>query len=559
MSSTNQRGDFASQLRLLLLYSTYLEEYDLKHEQKRNYYEVGTIYFKFDLFEKAKANYLKADTTDSKFEPIMEIKLYKQLSLSYYKLQEFDSAIIALNKLTKIGRNHENWKVVLWSNQLRAKIAHSQGDYNTELEVNKSTVELTESLGLEREKEIAINNLAYTYKYLDDLGAAKSYLNSILSDRENKIDAVIYQNLAVLHQNNQNIEEAKLYFNKAHDIYWEIGDSENRAYILDILSLIHYQESDFYNSQKYNDECISLAEEYGLGEIYQAGYYSQSIINQGLFEYEDALKSMNMHLHIKDSLETIENSEKGMIELQQLFLDQAEGEIQLKVIGEEIKDLEIKKLQAEQIANVERLKHFESDSLLNRQKFITQLLKIKEIENLLSIQEQTNQIQLLDEQKKQQQLDLQLEQAESQKKEKNLLIANKNNEILGLELKERQAFTRNLIYFSIGLLLVIVLIVIFYFNVRKKKREIDKQKILIAEERDKADALLLNILPVTVAEELKEKGKSPPRYLDMISIVFTDFAGFTEISETLSPVDLVEKLDAIFLEFDLIVERNGFE
>ncbi len=39
--------------------------------------------------------------------------------------------------------------------------------------------------------------------------------------------------------------------------------------------------------------------------------------------------------------------------------------------------------------------------------------------------------------------------------------------------------------------------------------------------------------------------------------MFTDFAGFTKISEKLSPAALVETLDKIFLEFDLIAERNG--
>lgn len=549
--------NYALELRLLLLYSTYLEKYNLMESQKLNYFEIGDIYFLFDLFEKAKNNYKNALEVKIEFEPERDLRLHKQLSLSYYKLREFESATAELNKLTSKGRLYKDWSSVLWSKQLKAKIAHAKGYFEAELTINKAIIELTDSLNLKKEKGIAINNLAYTYKYLDDYKSAETYLSGILSKDDSQLDAVIYQNLAILSQNNQEYTDAKFYFNEALEIYELNKNYRSQAYVLDILTLLYYQESDFHNAQKYNSQCMVLSESHKLGDIYMAAYYSQSIINQGLYEYEDALTSMNKHLYIKDSLESIHNSEQGIIELQQLFLDQAESEIQLKVIGEEVKDLEIKRLQAERLATEEQLKRFKSDSLFSEQELITQLLKIKEIENLLSIQHQSTEIQLLGEQKKQQTLDLKLEQAKRIEKEKDLLLVTKDNEILGFELKERQAYLNRLIYFSFGLLIFIIVIIIFYINVRKKNKKIEAQRVLIGVEKEKADALLLNILPVTVAEELKNKGKSPPRHLEMISIVFTDFAGFTAISERLTPVQLVEKLDELFLEFDLIVEKNG--
>ena len=51
----------------------------------------------------------------------------------------------------------------------------------------------------------------------------------------------------------------------------------------------------------------------------------------------------------------------------------------------------------------------------------------------------------------------------------------------------------------------------------------------------RSDELLLNILPEEVAEELKAKGHAEAKHFDQVTILFTDFKGFTEASEKLIP------------------------
>lgn len=82
---------------------------------------------------------------------------------------------------------------------------------------------------------------------------------------------------------------------------------------------------------------------------------------------------------------------------------------------------------------------------------------------------------------------------------------------------------------------------------------------VIEEEKKKSDMLLLNILPFATAVELKETGKATPKYYESVSVLFTDFAGFSKIAETLDASELVGELDAIFRGFDEIVKRNGLE
>ncbi|HOY20555.1 MAG TPA: adenylate/guanylate cyclase domain-containing protein [Haliscomenobacter sp.] len=78
-------------------------------------------------------------------------------------------------------------------------------------------------------------------------------------------------------------------------------------------------------------------------------------------------------------------------------------------------------------------------------------------------------------------------------------------------------------------------------------------------EKQQSERLLLNILPLEVANELKAKGSAEATQYDSVSVLFTDFINFTQVSEQLKPKDLVGKLDTCFRAFDEIIERHGLE
>jgi adenylate cyclase len=80
----------------------------------------------------------------------------------------------------------------------------------------------------------------------------------------------------------------------------------------------------------------------------------------------------------------------------------------------------------------------------------------------------------------------------------------------------------------------------------------------LQQERRKSEGLLLNVLPEQIAEELKRTDRVEPRQYDA-SVLFTDFVGFTQIAETMSPQELIEELDACFRQFDRIMKRHRLE
>lgn len=81
----------------------------------------------------------------------------------------------------------------------------------------------------------------------------------------------------------------------------------------------------------------------------------------------------------------------------------------------------------------------------------------------------------------------------------------------------------------------------------------------LEKEKDKSEAMLLNILPKETAKELKEKGNYTPRHYQMVSVLFTDFKGFTSIAEKLTPSELIKELDYFFQYFDKVVEKHRLE
>jgi len=90
-------------------------------------------------------------------------------------------------------------------------------------------------------------------------------------------------------------------------------------------------------------------------------------------------------------------------------------------------------------------------------------------------------------------------------------------------------------------------------------KELDRAHTDLVAEKARTEELLVNILPVSVAEELKKSGKVHPKYEPSATILFADFKGFTLLAERMEPVALIGLLDQYFTAFDEIVARHGLE
>ena len=96
-------------------------------------------------------------------------------------------------------------------------------------------------------------------------------------------------------------------------------------------------------------------------------------------------------------------------------------------------------------------------------------------------------------------------------------------------------------------------------KVFERTKEIREQHEIIEKEKEKSDALLLNILPESTAEELKTKGFATTKSFKNVSVMFTDFKDFTRTCEHMTADELVENLDACFKKFDDITTEFKLE
>ena len=106
-----------------------------------------------------------------------------------------------------------------------------------------------------------------------------------------------------------------------------------------------------------------------------------------------------------------------------------------------------------------------------------------------------------------------------------------------------------------GIALLVIVIGIVFYNYRQ--RGITNK--LLAEEKHKSEDLLHNILPEEVASELKDRGATTAQHFDRVTVLFTDFVGFTKAGERMTSQELVDELHACFKAFDEITGKYDIE
>jgi adenylate cyclase len=139
---------------------------------------------------------------------------------------------------------------------------------------------------------------------------------------------------------------------------------------------------------------------------------------------------------------------------------------------------------------------------------------------------------------------------EKKQNEINLLTKDKDLQIVQTK---KAKFAKNA--FMIGLVLTFIIAVLIYKSYRDKV----KTHILVDRQKNEIEHLLLNVLPKEVAKELQLTGRATPRHYKSVAVMFTDFRGFTLLTDHMSPGELVAELDACFNAFDEIIAKHNLE
>jgi adenylate cyclase len=141
---------------------------------------------------------------------------------------------------------------------------------------------------------------------------------------------------------------------------------------------------------------------------------------------------------------------------------------------------------------------------------------------------------------------------EIENKQREIEVLTKDKLLQDLEIQQSKYIT----YAAVVVGFLFILLAGGLFN---RYRFIRRTNQIIEKEKKRSDELLLNILPAETAEELKDNGTAKARSYSNVTILFTDFKGFTELSATLSPTALVKEIHHCYMAFDEIMVRHGVE
>lgn len=578
-----KEGDPAEALRAYFMAVKEYEWEDDRGKLAEVYVRMGDIYRTGELYSKAVEYYSRAGKMLDEDKEIDGLIVKEHLAEVYYLLRNYDSALILYRELLAAYEDSRPESALITLYQVTSCL-YNLGRYEDALSYNQYALELSRSASLGKMREVqALNSLGYNYNHLKDYHRAEQAFGEaalIAGDQfpGEELYPVTLVNLAIARQNLGDVAASLATFSDA--VRAARGNLQEKARILHLISYVYLLEKDYYNAGIYNQQAMEAAGAAGSEELLLQVYQVASLISTSLYDYETGMAYYRQYLSLRDSLATKKNLAGQRLAAQEYTVERTEKELERVLYHRELQGLEMKNLRIEGEKKQQELELLRKTSELQAVALVNQELeKDKALQELLLAEER-----LAAERKDREIQDLRVEQQlqESELKRKELEQIRQNQEIEVLtkdkelnELTIRKIRARNAFLAGIVLLSIAVLILLFRglryarktnrllneqsHKIQQQKEAIESQYEIIKVEQQKSDRLLLNILPEETARELKEKGRAAPRQYRKVSVLFTDFVGFTMVAEKLTPEQLVQELDTCFLEFDRIIGLHDLE
>ncbi len=506
------------------------------------YFDLGVAYSKTGRFSKGNENQLRSIEIKKAINDSAGIgSSLNIIGLNYYDLGEYETAIAyyeqsmqyreALNDLTGVAWNLNN-------------IGNAYGDAGwpeKEFEYQDRALKIRESNNDRNGIAASLNNLALLHFNRGDLVTAIDYLHRILKmvDREEhkSMRANALQNLGIFYSAQGQDEKALEHALEARKLREELGDV---ARLLSTMANIAATYLDLEEHEKclaICQEIIEIGQREGLDSKLGSAYYYMAITYLDRQQYDSAL----YYIQKDPVLIDFENQKYGAsraVVLGRIYTAQGKN-------GLAIQWLEKAMDKALQTTNFSDLKSI-SDALYKAYKSSGKSSKALQMLELYhhyrdSVMSEENQRALIETEYR-----YQYEKAAMADSISNA----KANEIKNAQIAQHQAEIKakknqqNGLFGGLGLMFVLAAV---FFTQRNR----------ISTEKERSESLLLNILPEEVAEELKANGSAEAVQIDQVTVLFTDFKGFTAMSELVSPKQLVADLHACFSEFAASAKRTA--
>ncbi|MCU0327161.1 MAG: tetratricopeptide repeat protein [Spirosomaceae bacterium] len=406
------------------------------------------------------------------------------IGVLYYFQGDIDKTFIYFKKSLEVFKKAGDRTGIASSLNNLGGLYHSIGKYPEAVEYLKQAAEANEKIIVrDEDREFSatiIENIGIIYAKVKDYdNAMKYYEKANLMYR--KINAQkgmskILLEKGVIYKEKGNYTQALANFNKALELIQETNHTYVKVEILANLGQLFYSQSDFEKSLHYFNICLKEAER--IGNIQ---YKSESRVSIG-----------KIFIEFKEYKKAIDKCQSGLKEAEKI------GFFSLKKNACECLYQSYKSLGKDRLA----LYYFERTHIY---------------EDSMQSEEASNKVMNMEFQRRQL-----IDSIATVQKEQAIRVKHREE----VQKKEQQ---RNIIIISLVFVLLTAGVLWNRLNfVRKSRAELKKEK-------DRSEALLLNILPEEIAEELKEKGSVNAREFNLVSILFSDFKSFTQTAEKMTP------------------------
>ncbi len=447
--------------------------------------------------------------------------------------------------------------------------------------------EILEKQGTPSEKALLYNNLGKLFLANADYSKSLAYLKKAELQCEYTdcmaTDAMKV-NMAVCLFNTGQTRESIHYLLSGIELLQKKKDWTGLAHAEEILTGIYFNSNDLFNAQIHNRAARTAAQRARDFEALARSYQRAADIHFELYDYEEAIDFYKLYLSLTDSLRF---QDKVKIELQgelKSQIERSERETKSLIYSQEIRNLTLRETELEKqrlsaenrtLALEARQKEEALLQLEERRKLTEAELRVAALEALKAQQDLRMAAQASAAERRQkedavklhaQEIEAKNQEALAAKQRQELELLQRDNAINALTLKENANFRKFAILGGTLLLTILGLLAAGWVYSRKannrlnaQNKAIEEQKTLIEAERQRSDRLLLNILPSEVADELKQYGHATPRTYENVSVLFTDFEGFTRITAEAPPDQVLDELNTCFLAFDQICEQYNLE
>jgi adenylate cyclase len=427
----------------------------------------------------------------------------KSIGMGYYFQGNYIDALVSWQQSLKTFESiGDKLGVANMLNNLGA-VHFNEGDDSKAIEYYLKSLQVSEELNDKLRIATALVNIGAVYfnkKVTHDLSLQYYLLSLPLSQELGNHDAIgtAAVNMGEIYLERNEVDSAQFYFEKALEAYRK-SVTGNVPYALNSLGKVYARRGDYQNAIRYQTEAFDLAKR-------------------------------------SDARLEMAQAALGMANTYQLKGDHQAA----------ISSFKLAKEIAEKINVPYQLKDA-FEGLAANYAVISDYNNAFYYQNLLTNIKDTLYNAAMDKRIQAMTLNFDLE-----KKQGEIDLLTKDRALQELDIR-RQKTIRNFTGI-VGILLLLLAGGLFHrYNYTRKTNQI------IEKEKGRSEKLLLNILPHETAEELKEKGSATPKHYDMVSVLFTDFKGFTTIAEKLSPHELVEELNQCFLGFDHIIDKHNLE